>query len=264
MSFQNARFNEENSIKLARLFIQWRRGDLTNKDERLKRGCWQFMADQWQPIIGNKMDIVQCVHAGGEVKPSYLFGMLHIAVLSYQKLWTVEEGGEVRYLGKGEYQAGARGKFRIFGLVKELLELGYDQPVILTTSGLNSKSMGDGVLVHRNSVVATASKIAKAAFPMYTFWLPVGAGEKQVTRNNQYVTPPEPKLGTITQELLETLFVGQDVIDLAEQYFAEAQEWAKPPQPVAGDNGSQGQPDELEDPFPPTNGSGGQIVEEVI
>lgn len=247
MSFQNARFNEENSIKLTRLFIQWRRGDLTNKDERLKRGCWQAMVDQWQPIVGNKMDIVDCVHAGGEVKPSYLFGMLHIAVLSYQKAWTIEEGGETRYLGKGEYQAGARGKFRIFGLVKELIELGYDQPVILTTSGLNSKALGDAVLVHKNGVVATASKIAKTAFPLYAFWLPVGPGEKQSTRNAQYVTPPAPKLGAITEELLETLFVGQDVIDIAEAFYSEAQEWAKPPKPVASDNGNQAQPEEPEE-----------------
>lgn len=260
MSFQNARFNESNGIQLDRPFAQWRRGDLTSQDERLSKGCWQLTEEQWGAIVGKKIDLVNCVHSGGVVLPSYVLGTIHVNVLAYQKLWWIQDGDQTRYLSKGEYQAGARGKFRIFGLIKELVALGYDQPAVITSSGLNSKALGDAVLVHKNSVVAAASKIAKRAMPLYSFWLPIGAGEKQATRNGQYVTPPEPKLGAITQELLESLYIGQDLIDIAEQYFAEAQEWAKPPQPVASDNGRPEEPPE--EAFPVA--INGQVVEEII
>lgn len=219
--------NQENAVQVLPPTIQWRRGDLTNPNPLLKNGCWQLTVENFAALIGDTLPVVDVLHSGGVVVPSYLLGTIHIAILAYRKRWyTVNDDNSITFLPpRFEGTTGnIKSKLQVWCLCRELA----NEPVLVSVSGMNSKCLQDAMDSFIKRVITPASRIAKARFARYHFWLPLTSGGKQAVKNNQYITPPVPALGEVDDETLRSLFTGRDVADAAEAMLSEAQDWAAP------------------------------------
>lgn len=226
MSFLDANTNDEHAENISRPAIQFHRGDLSNSNKLLKNGCYQLPVETFGSIVGDAWESVFVPHAGGVSVNSYLLPKIHLAVLGFQKRWFVVKNNRTEYLG--QYQDGSKSRFRLMGLCQELYALGYEEPVLVTVSGLNGKHLEDALKSFKADVITTAARLAKRRFPTYAFWMPLTVGPKAAVKNNQYITPPEIDLnGKIDQDLLEKLFVSDEVLALASTYWDEAQMWAQ-------------------------------------
>lgn len=240
MSFFDANVNDDHGENISRPAIRFHRGDLLNANPLLKAGCFQLPVEHFGSIVGDAWENILVPHAGGVSVNSYLLPKIHLAVLGFQKRWFVFKNNRTEYLS--HYQDGAKGRLRLMGICKELYELGYEEPILVTTSGMNSKHLEDAFKRFKADVITTAARLARRRFPAYAFWMPLVVGPKQVVKQSQYITPPELDLnGSINQEVLETLFVGDEVLALAAAYWDEAQLWAQ-----------QGKPAQQAEPEPAT------------
>lgn len=219
--------NQENAVQVLPPTIQWRRGDLTNPNPLLKNGCWQLSVENFAPLVGDSLPVVDVLHSGGVVVPSYLLGTIHIAILAYRKRWyTVNADNSITFLPpKFEDAPGnIKSKLQVFALCREL----GNEPVLVSVSGMNSKHLQDAMDAFVKRVITPASRLAKTRFARYHFWLPLTSGGKQAVKNNQYITPPVMALDDAGEETLRGLFVGRQVAAIAEEMLAEAQQWAAP------------------------------------
>lgn len=213
--------NNENTLELTPPVIQWRRGDLVSRDPLLKGGCWQLPVEQFEAVVGDKLPVVEVLHSGGKVVPSYLLGTLNVLLLAWRKSWIKIVDDQVQYLAG--YEEGAKGKLQCWVLAKELgLE-----PALLTASGLNSKYLNEAIQAFRQRVIAPASQIAKRGFGYHHFYLPLSTQGKITTTQNQYVTPPGLGIVEINREVIISLFAGQEAGLVAEGFVAEAKRWGK-------------------------------------
>lgn len=224
--------NEEHGISFLPPTIQWRRGDLVNQDQRLKKGCWQFPTEgfaAFADLLGSES--VEVLHGGGVVVDSFLLEKIHICVLAYRKRWFVLGGdGKPAYLsGHFDQFPSVRSKLQVWCLVKEL----GNEPCIVSVAGMNSKHLEDALKEFSGKIIQM-SRSLKKRFGRHHFWLPLSSQGKIATKQNQYITPPGSSL---TEEAFETqeatlatmrrLFVGREVAELAEAMIPEAAEWAR-------------------------------------
>lgn len=219
--------SEENAVQVLPPTIQWRRGDLTNPNKLLKNGCWQLTVDNFASLIRDKLPVVDVLHSGGVVVPSYLFEKIHIAILAYRKRWyTVNADNSITFLPPKfeESVASVKSKLQIWCLCREL----NNEPVLVSVSGMNSKYLLDAMDAFIKRVITPASRLAKTRFARYHFWLPLTSGGKQAVKNNQYITPPVLALDDVSEDVLRGLFTGKDVAQVAELSMGEALDWAQP------------------------------------
>lgn len=234
MSFMDANTNNEHAENISRPAIQFHRGDLSNSNPLVKNGCYQLPVEAFGSIVGDAWESVLVSHAGGVSVNSYLLPKIHLAVLGFQKRWYVEKNNRTEYLD--HYQDGSKSRFRLMALCQELYILGYEEPVLVTVSGMNGKHLEDAFKSFKADVITTAARLAKRRFPAYAFWLPLAIGPKTSVKNNQYITPPQLDLnGKVDQELLEQLFVSDKVLSLASTYWDEAQMWAQQGKPATSE-----------------------------
>lgn len=220
MSFEDYEVNEEYAGQFLPPTIQWRRGDLVNQHPGLKNGCWQLPVENFEAIIGNSLPVINVVHGGGVVVESYLFETLHLSILAWKKRWYIMEDGQYNYLS--DYQEGARSRLQYYAIVKEI-----DGAGLVSVSGLNAKHLSQASYQHQQKIVKAAYNITKRKFSQYHFWCPLSAGPKTETAHNQYITPPRLAIDDkVDKELLNRLFVGSEVAELAESLMQEARDWA--------------------------------------
>lgn len=218
--------NEENAVTVLPPTIQWRRGDLTNPNKLLKNGCWQLTVDNFASLVGDSLPAVDVLHGGGVVVPSYLIEKIHIAVLAYRKRWyTVNADNSITFLPPKfeEPTVNVKSKLQIWCLCREL----NNEPVLVSVSGMNSKYLLDAMDAFIKRVITPASRLAKARFARYHFWLPLATFGKQAVKNNQYITPPALALDEINEDVLRSLFTGKDVALQAELSMNEAVAWSQ-------------------------------------
>ncbi len=213
--------NDDNTLDLAPPTIQWHRGNLTDSNPSLRNGCWQLPVDSWEAVLGDSLPQVEVIHAGGVSVRSYLIDTISVAILSWKKRWfTPDQDGRPNYLGG--YEDGAKSKLQYWVLVKELGA----EAAILTVSGMNAKYLSEAVQAHVKKVIQPGSQLAKRSFGRHHFWLPLATLGKVGVKNNQYITPPGLALKDINQDVLKSLFTGQEVAEKAEVMIPQAKKWA--------------------------------------
>lgn len=231
MSFMDANTNNEHAENINRPAIQFHRGDLSNSNPLLKAGCYQLPVESFGSIVGDTWESTLVSHAGNVSVNSFLLAKIHLSVLGFQKRWFVVKNNRTEFLN--HYQEGSKSRFRLMGICKELYALGYQEPILVTVSGMNAKHLDDALKRFKADLITTAARLAKRSFPAYAFWMPLIVGPKAAVKNNQYITPPGLDLnGKVDQDLLERLFVGDEVLSLAASYWGEAQLWTQQGKPA--------------------------------
>lgn len=245
MSFQDIQIDETHAAELSCDYIQYRRGDLKNENQLLKNGCFLLPVDTFGSVVGNALPVAQVSFGAGATKGAYLLSVIHIAPLAVWKRWFVYEGDRIRYLDAGEYTEGAKSHFKILGVVRELVEAAdFTDPIYITTKGMNAKHLEDAFKQFKSDVVGMAKRMTKKRFSTYHFWMPVTNGPREETKKGSYITPPKLALDQITEEIVERLYIGDELVPVIADYYSEAQEWAKKGKPQ--DNGSDPQDDDRE------------------
>lgn len=216
--------NEEYTEVFLPPTIQWRRGDLTNQNPFLKNGCWQLQTESFEVFFGNSIPVVDVLHSGGVVVPSYLFGTLHLSVLAWKKRWYMLDSGsgqtQLKYLTG--YEDGAKSKLQYWALIREL----GNEPALVSVSGMNAKYLSEASQAFRQKVLRPAVAIAKKNFGQHHFWMPLASQGKIATKQNQYITPPGLALKEINNDVLKELYLGKEIGQKAEEMIKEARAWA--------------------------------------
>lgn len=220
--------NEEYAMDFLPPTIQWRRGDLTNRNPLIKNGCWQFPADSFDTMLSGQYESVDVIHAGGEVVRSYLMETIHVALLAYKKRWYITDtDGNMSYIDG--YQEGAKSKLQWYALVKEL----GNEAALISVSGLNAKHLSEAVFSFEQKVLRPAMQAAKKRFARYHFWLPLSTAGKITAPQNQYITPPQMAIEELSLDKVRSLFTGREVAQAAEELMPAAKAWAMPqPKPT--------------------------------
>ena len=219
--------NQEDAVKVLPPTIQWRRGDKVNAEPFLKFGCWQLPKENWPMPLGDPWKEADCQHGGNVVVPSYITGVIHIAVINWRKQWFVMENDKRVFVKT--FTEGARSVMQYYALVKEM----NNEPMIITTSGLNAMNLENAVRGFAKQVIAPAGRMAGTQFGYYHFWIPLKTQGVKDTKQGQYVTPPGLALKDINVDVMRSLFTGKDIGDLASGFVAEAKDWAEyEPEPI--------------------------------
>lgn len=153
---------------------------------------------------------------------------LRIAVIAWRSQWYTQEDQKKPKMWLAHYEQGAK-KHTDFLCFAE----GIEAPMILSADGMNKeKPLSEIVKTYRGELLTQASRIARKALPLWTFWLPI-ANRRTVDGKTQYieatdgsgksygsvVTPPALYL---PEDAMESCFVGEDILrrgaDVARQY----------------------------------------------
>lgn len=214
--------NQDNALTILPSVIQWRRGDLVNENELLRDGCWQLPVENFTMLdVEEWGSPINVLHGGGVVVPSFLLGTIHIAILAHKKRWFIQDSeGNIAFVET--FTEGAKSKLQIWALCRELK----NEPVIVSVARLNAKSVSQASMDFIRKVITPAARMTKTRFGRHHFWMPLTTGNKQETRNNQYITPPVLALEDINIDVMRSLFTGREVAELAEDMLDEAKEWA--------------------------------------
>ena len=269
MSFVNSQVEiPADHLKFQYPYIQYLRGDLKDKNPLIKNGCFEMNLGSWELFLGDDWShgqIETIVSQTGKERESYLSGSFQIAVLASVQLWGNTEGNIFQYY-QG-YQAGAKGKFRILGMVREL-EGYFDDLVVFTFGGMTGKYVKDAIKSFEQSYLGLANKLASTTFPTYAFYLPLVQGNKVEGKGSSvsyYITPPRLAYSSkdLNQKLLEELYIGDDGMQWVQSKWKEVQAWTdqqnnlwdnsatpKPQTPQNGPPTATFNPDDLpEDPI---------------
>jgi len=201
--------------------IQWRRGDLQNEDERLKAGCFQLPVERYGL---DDVDPVDVLH-GSKTIPSYLFKGLHVAVIGWRKDWFTGRGEDMRRVTTYDPNVRAWSRTQAWVLVKQLGNAQF----MLTFSRSNSMGFEDALNQFRQTVIGPASQKARRAFPVYSFWMPVGVGDvREFKEQGTYATPPKLYLTPpVKEETLKDLYIGPDLVGVCKELYPQVKVWAE-------------------------------------
>lgn len=158
--------------------------------------------------------------------PGYSAPALNVAFVAWRSQWyKQEEQGPKIWLS--DYEAGARKQVEYIVFAE-----GCDDPMILTLPKFTkAKPIQDIVKDYRDGLLKQASRLAKRALPLWSFWVPISGKQskdgkavyEEVTRasgsTGAYVTYPVVTWG---DNPMDTLFVGEALLrkggDVARTY----------------------------------------------
>lgn len=200
--------------------IQWHRGDLQNVNPLLKNGCFQLPVERYSLDSVEPVDVLH----GVNVIPSYLFGGLSLAILAWRKDWLTGRGQESRLQLKFDPDVRAWSRIQVWAMVKQLGNAQF----VLTFSRSNSIGIEDAIKQFRSVVIGAASQKARKNFPLYSFWCQVGPDKpKKFEKEGTYATPPKFIInGAMNDEMMSSLFVGRELVEVAAAAYPVAKEWA--------------------------------------
>jgi hypothetical protein len=191
------------------------------------------------------------IHADGSATDGFFSRDITVALIHQRRRWLVGQNGDVTSFPWDQYDEAKEtgrptGQQHVLVLVKGLEERG---PFALTLKGSTSASFSgskrsEGVLGRFNRLVIRAANIlnqkrrSTAKWPFRAFWLTLGPerndkGEPIFTEvgtkpNSSIVTLPMA-LGLhekMTPEEIHSLFVGRDLLQELNQWYADTDEWA--------------------------------------
>lgn len=169
---------------------------------------------------------------------------LKIAVVGWRSQWYTQAAQDKPKMWIAGYEPGAK-KHTDFLCFAE----GIDEPMILSADGLNKeKPLAEIVKSYRAGLLTQASRVAKRALPLWTFWLPIAnrrtadgktayieAQDSQGKSYGSVVTPPALYL---PDDAMDSCFVGETILRRGADVAREYADWfnAKrlPPQIAEG------------------------------
>lgn len=158
--------------------------------------------------------------------PGYGASALRLAFVCWRAQWyKQDESGPKLWLT--DYEQGAKKQVEYIVLAE-----GCDDPLILTLPKFTkAKPIQDIVQAYRDGLLKQASRLAKRALPLWSFWVPISG---KLTKDNKpayeevqragagtgaYVTYP---VATFPADAMDTLFVGEELLrrggDVARTY----------------------------------------------
>lgn len=157
--------------------------------------------------------------------PGYSASALRVAFICWRAQWyKQDESGPKIWLP--DYETGARKQVEYIVLAE-----GVDDPMLLTLPKFTkAKPIQDIVKDYRDGLLKQASRLAKRALPLWSFWVPIQGKQKdgksvyeEVQRagasTGAYVTYP---VAVWPENAMDTLFVGEDLLrrgaDVARTY----------------------------------------------
>lgn len=166
---------------------------------------------------------------------------LKIAIIGYRSQWYT--GGEA----KGERKVWLPNYVEGIGAKKQVELIVFaeglgDEPMIVTLPKVSkAKPMEQIIKLYRNGLLTQASRVAKRALPLWSFWLPIHGATKDGKAIYEEFSGKDGKASYVTTpvldlpaDALDTLFVGADLIargaEVANQYAAWFNERRLPPQ----------------------------------
>ena len=189
----------------------------------------------------------------------YEVDALAVALIGYRSepfRIEADASGKKRYLFYPKWEPG-------LSIYTEWLVMvdGLDYPCVLASKGMTGMALGDALKTYRQRVLRPAEKRQKRALPLWSFWMPLSTEKdnrnKVVytdTGHGSKVTRPVLTLPDMDEDdLLETLFVGADVLARGVDLRAEYEVWFKERRSAqaenapAAPNGYDG-PSDAEDP----------------
>ena len=220
-------------------FAQWWNGQKAFQRVHpvLGSGGWAIPVEQLAGIVDTvPWTASELPHKDGSSTEAYLAPELYLAVLATRFAWVMR--GQRGLVVLPEYVEGAKGKTQALCAVRGLT---LTVPLMVTLSGMASRHFGQVLRAFRQQIIAPATSVARKAFPMYAFWMPVKAGPSvNVGQNGKQspITPPiagwdpeQLKDPARRRDILRSLFVGQDVIDFCATHWDESQRWAEAQKP---------------------------------
>lgn len=156
---------------------------------------------------------------------------LRLAIIGWRSQWYTQEEPKKPKIWLPGYQAGAR-KHTDFLCFAE----GIEPPMMLSTDGMNKeKPLSDIVKSYRGGLLTQASRIARKALPLWTFWLPI-ANKRQSNGSTDYIEAQDAngkKYGSVVtppalylpEDAMESCFVGEEILRRGTDVAREYTEW---------------------------------------
>ncbi len=157
---------------------------------------------------------------------------LNIAIIGHRGQAYRQDGADSPRVWLRQYEPGALIYTEVLCLVE-----GITQPVVWACKGLTGKAVtgkGDGIVDRYKLVLLReVEKQVKKALPPWSFWLPIAS---EVDQSNKLVfsdtgygsTITRPRIhwpSTNVKELIDTLFVGKDLLELGASIRTEYKDW---------------------------------------
>lgn len=156
---------------------------------------------------------------------------LRIAVIAWRSQWYTQEEQKKPKVWLAHYEPGAR-KHTDFLCFAE----GIEAPMMLSADGMNKeKPLSDLLKSYRSGLLTQASRIARKALPLWTFWLPIRnkltadgkthyieATDSSGKSYGSVVTPPTLYL---PEDAMESCFVGEDILRKGAEVAREYANW---------------------------------------
>lgn len=231
---------------------------------------WQMACDEWgfEPFALNGFVETDLNTADGKSIEVFSGRSLLVAPVASRVTWFTQDGTRTNEYIKGSrqhVQVIAYLAMKVDELVGETTQTRYEPlgPIMLTAKGFQAKNLLDSFAAWDRASKQVRGKIAPGV-PAWCFYLALGTfGEKRnqvlvgkgsqspITPINAYI-PKE-----ITGQMMEKLFVGQDVANAMVTYLDGAEEWlhaydnATPKESGGHNGGTPPMPDFPEDELPP-------------
>lgn len=259
---EDAQTISEDSLDLAGAqypWIQWVNGDkkLKAAGGALYTGGWFCPADNMFESEPEGWTRGTLTHDNGDETEGWFAQRLTLIPIRSRRCWRVQDAAGVsQFFSWDRYDeakavGSPRGKLQVLCLVKGL----GDEPMVLTLSGMAGKAFAPGgreasvMNVMRHCIIdpinASLRKAkSKAKMTWRCFWLQAGAPEGEpvfVTvgtgQNTSIVTPPQaiglrPKM---TMQEIYPFYIGREKLDLVNQLYADAEQWANAWEQAAGE-----------------------------
>lgn len=225
-------------------------------------GGW-FMPDQGNFVEAKGWTAGELTHDDGKATIGFFARDITVAVIRIRRRWLVYQGDQARSFAWDNYKTAsdlgkATGHLQTLALIRGLEEHGV---FVLTMKGTICRAFttggkgGTGVLSEFSRVIVAeannlnAKRGVSAKFPYRAFWLTVGPVRDEKGNPNYTEVGQKPNSSLVTLPValhlpekvqpgdLEKRFVGMELLTTLNNYYREAEEWAK-----AWDYDGAGQP----------------------
>jgi hypothetical protein len=226
------------ALEVSDPLMQWATG-LPTTDQRVYSG-WFIEAGQdadldeaWRGAQPGRVDIK---HGGGNVGHHWALPLAHLFVLcdglqSRRELAATQDRHGIAYGWTTDEQGRPMSQLRCRVLVRELLAVGYDRPLLISLSSTITDDML-AALRRQYAVLDAAREAGKGDLPFYAFSLPVAQGQaarrgQQAGKQREIIPMHAPVPSPVTREYLVSSWIGKKAwVETCERLLPETIAWS--------------------------------------